>query len=158
MSKIHKLLKMFGFSLVELMAAVAVMGILVSLALPRFRAFIARSRMAEAKANLGIIATLEQSYLVEYQIYTNLSPSVGGGGNCGDPYEKNELGFRMVNCADARYYYSATASGGGSFRAEANNNGNEIYPNCSDNPQDRWFINEKRFLEHNLSALTVCYN
>lgn len=150
----HKILKVFGFSLVELMAAVAVMSILVSLALPRFRAFIARSRMAEAKANLGIIATLEQSYLVEYHQYTPLATV--GGGACSGSATKNVLGFRLVNCTDARYQYDATASGGASFTAFANNNGTEIYPGCTQD--DHWSINQERFLNHNESALTNCDN
>ena len=63
-----------GFSLVELMAAVAVVAILVSLALPRYRAFIARARTSEAKTNLGIIYGLQQTYKAEFETYATLQP------------------------------------------------------------------------------------
>ena len=61
-------LRWLGFSLVELMVVVAVIGILVSLALPRFRTFVARSRMAEATTNLGVIQSLQKSYMLEQEM------------------------------------------------------------------------------------------
>lgn len=51
-----------AFSIVELMAAVVVMGVLVSLAVSRFRLYIARARQSEAVHNLGIIHKLQVSY------------------------------------------------------------------------------------------------
>ena len=59
------------------MAAAAIMGILVSLALPRYRLFMARSRMAEAKTNLGIIYGLQQSYKAEFETWGRID---GGWG------------------------------------------------------------------------------
>ena len=112
------------------MAAAAIMGILVSLALPRYRLFVARSRMAEAKANLGILATLQQSYYAEYQTNATIgsSPPVGGGAGITDSCntdcqskpgigECNELGFRPTNCMKMRYFYT---SGAPSSAANAN--------------------------------------
>jgi prepilin-type N-terminal cleavage/methylation domain-containing protein len=42
-----------GFSLIEMMIAVAIIGILSSLAIPSFRAVVLRSKTAEASQNLG---------------------------------------------------------------------------------------------------------
>ena len=44
-----------GFSLVELMVAVGIIGIIVALAVPRYRAHIVRGHRAEARVNLGEI-------------------------------------------------------------------------------------------------------
>ncbi len=152
--------KKFGFSLVELMAAAAVMGILVSLALPRYRLFVARSRMSEAKTNLGIIATLQQSYLAEYQKYGKIGPEgMGSNGTpqCDDgaPGEdrENELGFRVTDCSRLRYLYMADSSAGG---ANANSGINEIYPDCTEE-SDFWTIDVKRDLSHGSSAIKICH-
>ena len=144
-----------GFSLVELMAAVAIVGLLVSLALPRYRLFIARSRMAEAKTNLGIIYGLQQTYKAEFEKYGTITGGMGFGGDgcsAGSPGRnaKNELGFRVTDCNELRYSYrSRTAS------ANANSNGSEIYPGCS-GEYDVWNITAERKLEHLISAIKKC--
>ena len=71
----HK--KFCGFSLVELMAAVAVVSILVALALPRYRLFITSSRQAEAQSNLGIIASLQQTHQLKDGGYYTTNFKVG---------------------------------------------------------------------------------
>ena len=58
-----------GFTLIELMIVVAIIGILASLAIPNFLKFQARARQSEAKANLKGIYTATQSYFVEYGTY-----------------------------------------------------------------------------------------
>jgi prepilin-type N-terminal cleavage/methylation domain-containing protein len=44
-----------GFTLIELMIVIAILGILAALAIPAFRNFVARSRTAEATANVNMI-------------------------------------------------------------------------------------------------------
>jgi len=151
MQKRDRTSRLRGFSLIELMAAVAIVAILVSLALPRYRLFIARSRMAEAKTNLGIIATLQQSYLVEYQKHATLSKV--DKSNCAS--DKNELGFRVVNC-ELLYGYDSTGDAT-TFTANADSGSETIYPGCTASP-DKWEINEKRKLEHKDSVLKHCHD
>ena len=47
-----------GFSLVELMVVVGIMGILASLAIPRFQTYQAKAKRTEAQSLLGQIFTL----------------------------------------------------------------------------------------------------
>ena len=150
--------KIFGFTLVELMAALAVVMVLVALALPRFRLFIATARQAEAQSNLGIIASLQQTYQLKYNgnyFDTNFDMGKGkAGGDCLDANQKNELGFRVVNCRKLRYTYNPTSSGGG----EAENDGNQvlkIYPNCSGSI-DKWSITDGRVLKNNSNIIEAC--
>ena len=151
-----------GFSLVELMVAAGIMGIIVSVALPRYRFFVAHSRMAEAKANLGVIHGLQLTYKAEFEQYYRF-PSGGGmgyTGNCSTSSPgneaKNELGFRVANCSALRYYYT-TSGAGDSFTANANSNGSEIYPDCKGTDyNDIWTINVNINLTHDTNVISKC--
>ena len=58
-----------GFSLLELMVVVAILGVLAMVAVPRYNIFRARSRQAEAKTNLGVIFTLQESFRIEKEVF-----------------------------------------------------------------------------------------
>ncbi|MHB1040752.1 MAG: type IV pilin protein [Desulfobacteria bacterium] len=60
-----------GFTLIELMIVVAIIGILAAIAIPNFLKFQAKSKMSEAKTNLGAIYTGELSYFGEQNSYGN---------------------------------------------------------------------------------------
>ena len=59
-----------GFTLIELMIVVAILGILAAIAIPNFMRFQAKSRQSEAKTNLGAIGTTAESYRTEFDSYT----------------------------------------------------------------------------------------
>jgi type IV pilus assembly protein PilA len=58
-----------GFTLIELMIVVAIIGILAAIAIPNFLRFQAKSKQSEAKTNLGSIGTTAESYRVEKDTY-----------------------------------------------------------------------------------------
>ena len=58
-----------GFSLVELMVVVGIMGVLVSIALPRFQTYQARSKRTEAISLLSQIFTLMTANYNEFGTY-----------------------------------------------------------------------------------------
>jgi type IV pilus assembly protein PilA len=59
-----------GFTLVELMVVVAIIGILATLAVPQYKKFQAKSRQSEARLSLGGAYTIEQSFAAENSSYT----------------------------------------------------------------------------------------
>jgi type IV pilus assembly protein PilA len=54
-----------GFTLIELMIVVAIIGILAAIAIPNFLRFQARARQSEAKTNLKAIFTASKSMFAE---------------------------------------------------------------------------------------------
>ncbi len=137
-----------GLSLVELMVAVAVIGILVALALPRYHAFLAQARRGEAKSNLAHLASLQAVYKIEHFRYYSgsalLAPDGGIGyknedgtrGDCGDYADdrdqglNNHLGFRPQACGQLRYFYQLRPGNVAVAFAYADDEGRYIYPDC----------------------------
>lgn len=58
-----------GFSLVELMVAVAIIGILAQLAVPSAQRMLGHARRSEAKVNVQHIVTLQEAYLADEDAY-----------------------------------------------------------------------------------------
>jgi type IV pilus assembly protein PilA len=83
-----------GFTLIELMIVVAIIGILAAIAIPNFMRFQAKSRQAEAKSNLGAIYTAIEAFRVEYGTYTT-DLSVMGWLPSGSP--RYNYGFQVDN-------------------------------------------------------------
>lgn len=71
---IHKKHKS-GFSLVELLTVVAIVGILAAVAIPAYLNYIRKARTSEALTNLGIIALYQESFFAENDSYMTTAPS-----------------------------------------------------------------------------------
>ena len=60
-----------GFTLIELMIVIAIIGILAAIAIPQFSAYRTRSFNASANADLRNAATAQEAYFVDEQGYSD---------------------------------------------------------------------------------------
>jgi type IV pilus assembly protein PilA len=66
-----------GFTLIELMIVVAIIGLLAALAIPNFIKFQAKSRQSEAKTNLKALYTAQKAYYGDKQAYCTAMGIIG---------------------------------------------------------------------------------
>jgi len=95
---LKKLQSKKGFTLIELMIVVAIIGILAAIAIPNFLRFQAKSKQSEAKTNLGGIFTAQTSYFSENNRYGSF----------------NEIAWSPIGTKQLYTYYSGSNGSGGS--------------------------------------------
>ena len=95
--KKNKFINTQGFTLVELMVVVGIIGILATIAIPNFRKYQAKSKTTEAKIQLSSVYTSMESMLLEYDTYATCLSSVGY--NPSEDYANRfyGVGFTAVN-------------------------------------------------------------
>ena len=140
-----------GFSLLELMIVVAIIGILARLALPRYRQFTATARRGEANLNLGSIRTYQEAYMVAHNTYwsppsgalnTKYGYDNGTTWNCVDPVPAaaslggEKLGFKFKSqdeCEEMRYGYQVSGNEGDyvAIAHGGHDKANWIYSQCN---------------------------
>jgi type IV pilus assembly protein PilA len=66
-----------GFTLVELMVVVAIIGLLSGVAIPNFKKYQAKSKMSEARLHLSSIYTAQAAFFSDYNMYHNCLEYMG---------------------------------------------------------------------------------
>lgn len=75
-----------GFTLIELMVVVAIIGILASIAIPNFIKMQAKSKQSEVRANLAAMYTSQKSYYADQDVYNNMISLIGFNPERGNRY------------------------------------------------------------------------
>ncbi len=97
-----------GFTLVELMVVVIIVGILASVAVPIYRANIKKAMASEGAALLGSVLTAQRIYYAEHNTYTTTKSELGVD-TIGNKYFTDYT----ISSADANGFTASTTGTGG---------------------------------------------
>ena len=114
--------KFHGFSLMEVMIVVVIIGILAALAYPNLEKYLKRARQTEAKTNLSAIYTAQKIYFSLHQSYVD---------------DINELDLSL---AQGLYTYTIQDASTSTFKAQAEGNIDD------DEALDIWTIDQNKIL------------
>ena len=95
-----------GFTLIELMIVVAIIGILAAIAIPNFLNYQKKAKTSEAKTNLGAIRTSEEAYKAENDRYMAAAPYPGAPATAKQPWVVADSGgFNTIGFAPSGNVY-----------------------------------------------------
>ncbi len=114
-----------GYTLVEILVVVAIVGILATIAVPQFSSYREKSYCATIKSDLGILARHQENYYLQNEIYLVATSNPDGSSNMlnhrwspgvtVDSATADINGWSVTashsNCSSGPYTYNSTLGG-----------------------------------------------
>ncbi len=94
-----------GFTLLELLVALGILGILVALAIPQYNAYRRRGYIAAVKADLQNASIVQEAYFAETETYTDSLPILKSRG-----FRQSKGVSILVTVVDQTFTFTATHS------------------------------------------------
>lgn len=98
--------KQLGFSLIEVMIVVVILGILTSIAVPGYQEYVRRSQRAEGQAFLLDVAVRQERYYAQNNSYVTSVANISQLGISGTSSETDK--YTLTISADDGYTLTAT--------------------------------------------------
>lgn len=102
-----------GFTLIEILIVVAIIGIIAAIALPSYQSYITRARIAQATSGLSAKQTLMEQYFQDNQTYVNTASPTGMPPACQQDTTTSPYFTFQCTTAPTATTYLITATGTG---------------------------------------------
>ena len=114
-----------GFTLIELMIVVTIIGILAAIAIPAYGDYVTRAKITDATSNLSLKRVRIEQYFQDYNTYVTTAPNPTNLGCALDTATSQNFDFSCTAVAATTYTLQAQGKGtmtGFTFTVDQSNN------------------------------------
>ncbi len=104
----------YGFTLIEVLITVAIIGILGAVAYPSYSSYVTKSKRAEPQKELLELANLMEQYFIDHREYTDKLSELGGSGDSYLTESGNYTISATTNANGSTFTLTATVKSGSS--------------------------------------------